>query len=159
MIQLYLEGLISDQQIVITPKRLFNEVKQLIDLDYDKFVLALTYLFKTERIPGYTFVRDGSICHKDNIPDKPKIEEPLLKPKAKIESVNINGINYIALSTKDTLIKILRDIFHAREGLDGKVTIGGSHFDCDTEILYRFLKTFYGLKEKENTDENSCAVN
>ena len=148
-IQLYLEGLITDEQKSITPKRIFNKVKGLIDLDYDKFVLALTYLFKSERIPGYVFLTDGYICNKENISVKPKVIDGLFKPKLKREILNINGENFIVMASKDFITKVLRDIFHAKEISDGKIVIGDLHFDCsDTEVFSRFLGSFYGMKKE-----------
>lgn len=155
-INFYLDGLITEEQKSITPKKIFNEVKKIIDLDYDKFVLALIYLFKIERIQNYTFLSDGTICHKNNFHEKPKL---VLKQKNS-QPINIDGFNYTcSYISKNYLIKILKDIFHAKENSgNNKVIIDNIHFDCDTEILYRFLDSFYGLK-KENGNENSCASN
>lgn len=148
VIQFTLESLMSDAETHhVSSKRIFNEVKGLIDLDFDKFVMALTYLISTERISGYTLFPNGNIYETGNIPSA---EPAFTKSEPPSTSLKIGKHSYVAGISKQYLIKILHDIFQAKESDNGAVQLGERKFECNSEVLYRFLDSFYGISLSAN---------
>ena len=148
VIQFTLESLVEQaEKKYVTTKRIFSEVKGLIDLDYDKFTLAITYLINTGGIAGFTLLPNGNIYAAGNVPlSSPEID--IIRPDKNLPttSIIIDGKGYVAHISSNYLIKILHDILQAKESPNGSVVLNTRTFDCDAGVLYRFLESFYGIE-------------